>query len=77
MGEIMTVQYTDGDKQVINVKDGYIIQDGEKFMPGTYDELVTAVRALDLDEDDLSTVQTIAYKMGRTVLTEHDLDMID
>ena len=73
----MTVHYIDGDKQVINVKDGFIVKDGDNFLPGTYDELVTAVRAMDLDEGDLSSVQTIAYKGGRAVLTEHDLDMID
>lgn len=73
----MTVEYYDGNKSVIKVKDGYIVKDDDGFMPGTYDELVTAVRAMDLNEDDLSSVQTIAYKGGRTVLTEHDLDMID
>lgn len=72
----MTTVYDDGDVEVFRVKNGLIAKSGNDFLPGTYDEIVTAVMAAQVNQDGLNYVAGLAAKTGSN-LTMDDVAYAD
>ena len=72
----MAIVYDDGDVEVFRVKKGLIAKSGSDFLPGTYDEVVTAVMATQVNQDGLNYVAGLAAKTG-SKLTMDDVAYAD
>ena len=72
----MTKIYDEDGVEIFEVKKGYVASNDGSFLPGTYDEAVTALMASQVSQDGLNYVAGLAAKTGSN-LTMDDVAYAD